>query len=183
MFWCDKVTGLSQNFWLRALGWFSMALLDTLDKADPSVSEPYERMKKIFLDLMDALLKYQDESGMWYQVVNVGGMEKNYLETSGSSILSYALLKGVRLGFLPESYREYGKKAFEGICRKYLSEDEEGKMHLDGICLVAGLGGKDNRPGTFDYYMSEPVVKDDAKGVGPFLLAYTEMRRMNLLEL
>lgn len=182
MFWCDKVTGLSQNFWLRALGWYSMALLDTMDKADVTSDaahqSAYEEMKKTFVDLMDAMLRYQDESGMWYQVVNVGGMEKNYLETSGSAIMAYALLKGVRLGFLPESYRENGKKAFQGICDKYLSTDEEGNLHLDGICLVAGLGGKEMRPGTFDYYMSEPVVKDDAKGVGPFLLAYTEMLRL-----
>lgn len=179
MFWCDTNTGLSQNFWLRALGWYSMALLDTLDKCDPSVGEPYEKLKAIFVDLMDSLLKYQDESGMWYQVVNLGKMEKNYLETSGSSILAYALLKGVRLGFLPESYKEYGIKAFNGICDKYLTTEEDGSLHLDGICLVAGLGGKQMRSGTFDYYMSEPIVKDDAKGVGPFLLAYTEILRLN----
>lgn len=178
MFWCDKVTGLSQNFWLRALGWFSMALLDTLDKMDKSCEESYESMKKVFLELMDAMLRYQDESGMWYQVVNLGGMDRNYLETSGSSIMAYALLKGVRLGFLPESYREYGQKAFDGICGKYLSTDEGGNLHLGGICLVAGLGGPQRRSGTYDYYMSEPVVKDDAKGVGPFLLAYTEILRL-----
>ena len=178
MFWCDKVTGLSQHFWLRALGWYSMALLDTLDKADPSDAEPYEKMKEIFRDLIDSLLKYQDESGMWYQIVNLGGMDKNYLETSGSAILSYAILKGVRLGFLPQSYEAYGEKAFRGICKTYLNV-EEGHMSLGGICLVAGLGGKDRRSGMYDYYMSEPIVKDDAKGVGPFLLAYTEMCRLN----
>lgn len=177
MFWCDKVTGLSQNFWLRALGWYSMALLDTLDKADKSEEKICTLLKDAFADLMDAMLKYQDESGMWYQVVNFGGMDKNYLETSGSSIMAYALLKGVRLGYLPEKYAEYGRKAFEGVCNKYLTTDENGDLHLDGICLVAGLGGAGHRPGTYDYYMSEPIVKDDAKGVGPFLLAYTEMRR------
>ena len=182
MFWCDKVTGLSSNYWLRALGWYAMAMLDTLDKAAPAVSEPYEKLKKIFVDFMDAMLRYQDESGMWYQVVNLGDMDRNYLETSGSSIMAYALLKGVRLGFLPESYKEFGKKAFDGICKNKLSSDENGELHLDGICLVAGLGGKDRRDGTYGYYMSEPVVKDDAKGVGPFLLAYTEMRRAGLLE-
>lgn len=178
MFWCDKVTGLSRNFWLRALGWYSMALLDTLDKADPSCGEPYERLREIFVELIDSMLRYQDESGMWYQVVNMGGMEKNYLETSGSAIMAYAILKGVRLGFLPEKYRCFGEKAFQGICDRYLTTDQEGSLHLGGICLVAGLGGKQMRPGTFDYYMSEPVVKDDAKGVGPFLLAYTEMLRI-----
>ena len=177
MFWCDKVTGLSNNFWLRALGWYSMALLDTLDKADASCGEKFENLKKVFLELMDAMLAYQDESGMWYQVVNMGGMEQNYLETSGSSIMAYALLKGVRLGFLPESYAAAGEKAFKGVCDKYLKTTEDGSLSLGGICLVAGLGGANKRPGTFEYYMSEPVVKDDAKGVGPFLLAYTEILR------
>lgn len=177
MFWCDRVTGLSRNFWLRALGWFAMALLDTLDKADPSCKEPCERLKDMFADLIGSMLRYQDESGMWYQVVNLGGMEKNYLETSGSAIMAYAILKGVRLGFLPEDFRRYGQKAFRGICERYLSTAADGSLHLGGICLVAGLGGKQMRPGTFDYYMSEPVVMDDAKGVGPFLLAYTEMLR------
>ena len=176
MYWCDTVTGLSQNFWLRALGWYSMALLDTVEKVgdDPRAEE----MKQAFADLMAALVKYQDASGMWYQLVNLGQMEDNYLETSGTAILSYALLKGTRLGYLPKECAEAGKKAFAGICDKYLSEDEQGKMHLGGICLVAGLGGKQHRDGTYAYYMSEPVVADDAKGVGPFLLAYTEMRRL-----
>lgn len=176
MFWCDKVTGLSQNFWLRALGWYAMALLDTIDKGDKSDGDSLKHMEEAFRDLIDSMLKYQDESGMWYQVVNLGGMDRNYLETSGSAIFSYAILKGVRLGCLPKSYAGYGKKAFQGICDTYLHL-EEGNMSLGGICLVAGLGGKDRRNGTYDYYMSEPIVKDDAKGVGPFLLAYTEMRR------
>ena len=178
MFWCDKVTGLSSHFWLRALGWYSMALLDTMDKTDQSETEALEELKQVFKDLMDAMIRYQDESGMWYQVVNLGGMEHNYLETSGSSIMAYALLKGVRLGFLPKAYQMYGEKAFRGICEKYLTTDENQELHLGGICLVAGLGGAQMRPGTFDYYMSEPVVNDDAKGVGPFLLAYTEMLRI-----
>ena len=179
-FWCDKVTGLSNNFWLRAIGWFSMAMLDTLMVMDPAYmgGEPYEKLKRQFVDLMEAMHRYQDSSGMWYQVVNVGGMEKNYLETSGSAIMAYAYLKGVRLGFLPAEYIEYGKAAYEGICNKYLTSDENG-IHLGGICLVAGLGGKQMRSGTYEYYMSEPVVKDDAKGVGPFLMAYSEMLRLN----
>ena len=175
MFWCDKVTGLSQNFWLRALGWYSMALLDTLDKADASVGEPYERLKKVFVDLMDAMLKYQDASGMWYQVVNFGGMEKNYLETSGSSIMAYALLKGVRLGYLPKRYAAYGEKAFYGTCDRHLGVGADGALQLGGICLVAGLGGATRRDGSLAYYFSEPIVENDAKGVGPLLLAYTEI--------
>lgn len=176
-FWCDKQTGLSQCVWLRASGWYSMALLDTLEKTDindPEYAEDRKMLADAFKDLIDSMLKYQHESGMWYQVVNYGGMDKNYLETSGSSIFAYAILKGVRLGYLPESYRAYAEKAIDGITSKYLRIDENG-MGLGGICLVAGLGGAGRRPGTYDYYMSEPIVEDDAKGVGPFLLAYTEL--------
>ena len=179
-FWCDKVTGLSQHSWLRAIGWYTMALIDTLDQVD-NKDHKYDAECKMledaFKDLVDSMLKYQDESGMWYQVVNYGGMDKNYLETSGSAIMAYSMLKGVRLGFLPESFRAYGEKAFHGICDRYLKE-KDGRLSLGGICLVAGLGGPQMRDGTYEYYMSEPVVEDDAKGVGPFLLAYTEIRRL-----
>ena len=182
VFWCDKETGLSQNFWLRALGWYSMALLDTLDKCEVcrECEEEYEYLKQAFVDLTDSMLKLQDESGLWYQLPALGGKEPNYLETSGSAIMAYSLLKGVRLGFLPENYRVYGLKAFRGICNAYLKE-KNGQLSLGGICLVAGLGPADNprRDGSFAYYVSEPVVEDDAKGVGPLLLAYTEMRRLD----
>ena len=184
MFWCDKVTGLSQLSWLRAIGWFSMALLDTIDKCDQTdekYADDIKLMRDAFVDLIDSMLKYQDESGMWYQIVNFGGMDGNYLETSGSSIMAYAILKGVRFGYLPESYRKYAEKAIDGICDKYLTT-KDGEMHLGGICLVGGLGGKARRHGTYDYYMSEPVVEDDAKGVGPFLLAYTELLRYKKMD-
>jgi unsaturated rhamnogalacturonyl hydrolase len=178
MFWCDKASGLSQHVWLRAMGWFVMALVDVLEKTDAKAAGGKDqRVAKIFKDTMDALLKYQDKSGMWYQVVDYPDKKGNYLETSGSAILSYALLKGSRLGYLGDSYRKAGEKAFHGICEKYLTE-KDGHLSLGGICLVAGLGGKGMRDGSFDYYMSEPVVENEAKGVAPLLLAYTEMVRL-----
>lgn len=180
-FWCDKETGLSANFWLRALGWYSMAILDTLDKCEiegTDLESRYENLKKVFVDLMDSMLAFRDKSGMWYQLPALPKQEPNYLETSGSAIMAYSLLKGVRLGYLPASYWEYGVETFQGICQKYLSE-KDGKLHLGGICLVAGLGPENNprRDGSFAYYMSEPIVEDDAKGVAPLLLAYTELLR------
>ncbi len=181
-FWCDKETGLSKNFWLRAIGWYAMALLDTVSVCRPGAEFQAEcdNLKKTFRDLMDSMLKFQDGSGLWYQLPALGGKEPNYLEASGSAIMAYSLLKGVRYGLLPESYRDYGIKAFHGICDKYLKE-KDGHLSLGGICLVAGLGPENNprRDGTFEYYMSEPIVEDDAKGVGPLLLAYTEMRRLD----
>lgn len=174
-FWCDKVTGLSDNFWLRAIGWFAMALVDTLEIMPDSLHMERQELHRIYRDLIDSMLPYQDEeSGMWYQVVNRGGISPNYLETSGSAIFAYAIMKGVRLGLLEESCFAFGKKAFMGICGKYLTE-KDGELQLGGICLVAGLGNEEMREGTFDYYMREPVVKNEAKGVAPLILAYIEL--------
>lgn len=175
MFWCDKVTGLSDNFWLRALGWYAMALIDTMDVMPAFMCREKERLRVIYQELIDSMLPYQDEeTGMWYQVVNRGGIAPNYLETSGSAIFAFAIMKSVRLGFLDDSYYSWGKKAFDGICRTRLSE-KDGELQLDGICLVAGLGNKEKREGTFDYYMREPIVKNEAKGVAPLILAYIEV--------
>ena len=176
MFWCDKETGLCENFWLRALGWFSMAMLDSLTLLEDKESKDYKHLLKMFSEFIKSVIDFQSESGMWYQLPIFPGREKNYLETSGSAILSYSILKGVRLGILSEEYRQKGLKAFEDICKRYLSKEDD-HMSLGGICLVAGLGGKTNRDGSYDYYMSEPVVKDDAKGTAPFILAYLETGR------
>lgn len=173
-FWCDKVTGLSANFWLRALGWYAMALIDTIEIMPDTMAEEKAELSRIYHELIDSMLPYQDEeTGMWYQVVNRGGISPNYLETSGSAIYAYAIMKSVRLGLLDASYFVYGKKAFDGVCQKYLSE-KDGQLQLGGICLVAGLGNKEMREGTFDYYMREPIVQNDAKGVAPLILAYVE---------
>ncbi len=176
-FWADPETGLSRSFWLRAIGWFSVALADLceiLPEADAAA------LKDVFVRLMSDLLPFADpESGMYYQVVDRAGAAGNYLETSGSSMLAYAMLKGARLGILDPAFRDQGLKTFEGIVRRNLSFTGE-ELNLNSICLVAGLGPENNRrrDGTLAYYLSEPVVQNDAKGVAPLLLAYTEVRRL-----
>lgn len=104
---------------------------------------------------------------MFWQVIDKAGVPGNYLETSGSSLFAYAVLKGVRLGYLPKRFRAYGEKAFYGTCDKYLGVNDKGELQLSGICLVAGLGGATRRDGSLEYYFSEPVVENDAKGVAP----------------
>lgn len=178
IFWADKETGLSKNFWLRSIGWFSVALIDIIQIVD-------EEAKKIliptFQDLMKSILPYRDEeTGMYWQVVNFPNREGNYLETSGSAMIAYAMLKGARLGVLEKDFATYGKETFDGICNNYLGFDENGALSLGGICLVAGLGPEDNtrRDGTYEYYISEPIVENDAKGVAPFVLCYTEILQL-----
>jgi len=183
MFWCNKETGLSANYWLRALGWFVMSMVDVMELLDETEdAEFYETISEIFKDLVNALLRYQDSSGMWYQVVDRGDEERNYLETSGSSIISYAILKAVQQGILSRDFATRGKKAFMGICKKYLYQGTDGKMNLGGTVLVGGLGyyKEQRRDGSFDYYMSEPVVENEAKGIAPFLLAYIYLKQLGI---
>lgn len=178
VFWADKETGLSQSFWLRAMGWFAIALVD-LAELLPEGSEKAE-VAALLSEMMAGVSTYADEdTGMYWQVVDQPGREGNYLETSGSSMMAYAMLKGARLGVLAKEYAAKGLKTFDGIVNKYLTFHDEG-IDLGGICLVAGLGPeKDHRrDGTYAYYISEPVVNNDAKGVAPLVLCYTEVRRL-----
>ncbi|MBO5716151.1 MAG: glycoside hydrolase family 88 protein, partial [Clostridia bacterium] len=179
IFWADKETGLSKNFWLRAIGWYTVAMIDIIEICDDEAVKA--EIAEIFSELMHSIIRYRDnDSKMYYQVVNLGTREGNYLETSGSSMLAYAMLKGARLGVLPSEFATYGKETFDGICNKYLQIKDDGDLNLAGICLVAGLGPENNtrRDGSFEYYISEPVVENDAKGVAPFILCYTEILRI-----
>lgn len=180
MFWADPVTGCSKEYWLRALGWFMVSLIDVYGYMSEEMYDEYHTIKELFKEIVDDVLAYQDnESKMFWQVVDQPGRKGNYLETSGSSMIAYAILKGVRLEALPKRYQKIGMEIFEGISKKYLT-DNNGDLNLGGICLVAGLGPEKDlrRDGTFEYYISEPIVENDAKGVGPFIMAYTEMKRI-----
>ncbi len=176
-FWADPVTGCSQSFWLRSIGWFATALADLCEIVDGTDAK--KRLAAVFTELIEGVASYADpETGMYYQVVDQGGREGNYLETSGSCMIAYAMLKGARLGLLPAAYAGLGKKTFDGIVKTYLKENGDA-IELGGVCLVAGLGPENNprRDGTYAYYISEPVVKNDAKGVAPFVMCYTEVIR------
>ena len=178
-FWADPATGCSQSFWLRSIGWFAVALADLCEILPEG--EANGRLRAIFAELMEGAGRWSDpETGLYWQVVDQGGREGNYLETSGSSMLAYAMLKGARLGVLDKDYAAKGEKTFRGIAENRLSFTD-GALNLGGICLVAGLGPETNRrrDGSYAYYISEPVVENDAKGVAPFVLAYTEIKRYN----
>jgi unsaturated rhamnogalacturonyl hydrolase len=177
-FWANPETGLSRNFWLRAIGWYSLALTD-LAEIIPKGMEEREELAETLRDLMESISAFADpESGMYWQVVDKAGEKGNYLETSGSAMVACAMLKGARLGILDESFREKGRKTFDGIVKGHL-KTRDGMIGLDNICLVAGLGPENNRrrDGSIAYYLSEPIVENDAKGVAPLLMCYTEIKR------
>lgn len=175
--WADPVTGLSPNFWSRAMGWYAMALVDSIERFPPGHPGQAE-LAAILQRLAAALLPFQDASGLWYQVVDQGSREGNYLEASGSGMFAYALAKGVRLGVLDPSYLAVAEKAFDGLLEALVSVDaDDGEVHLGNICGSAGLGGDPFRPGTFEYYVGEPRRDNDPHGVGPFILAALELGR------
>ena len=180
MRWSDEQTGLSPHFWGRAIGWYAMACLDILDFL-PAKHPGVVQIHAIIATLLARLLVYQHEGGMWYQVVDQGAREGNYLESSATVMFAYAMLKAVRLGIVADGrFIASATEALGGLERTFVRTDGEGHLHLGGICSVAGLGGNPYRDGSFPYYVKEPVVEDDFKGVGPFVLALLEDERRRL---
>ena len=175
IFWADD-KGLSQNVWLRAVGWYAAALTDTIEAFPEELAEEKRWLKGLLKELFEGIMPYLDkESGMFLQVVDYPKGDGNYPETSGSALLSYAMMKSTRMGFADDSWRRNGTELFINICRNYLKE-VDGGLSLGGICLTAGLGPEDNqhRDGSYAYYISEPIVENDAKGIAPFLYCYAE---------
>ncbi|MEV5026923.1 glycoside hydrolase family 88/105 protein [Paenibacillus sp. LPE1-1-1.1] len=175
--WCDGSTGRSRYVWGRAMGWYAMALVDSLEHF-PVHHPKRGQLMGIFERMANALLRVQDqESGVWYQLLDCNGRQGNYLESSGSCMLTYALAKGIRLGYLAEIDRQAVERAYDGILERFVTEDEHG-VHLHSICNGAGLGGRKYRDGSYEYYMSEKVVSDVLMGVAPLLLASVELERL-----
>jgi unsaturated rhamnogalacturonyl hydrolase len=181
--WANKETGLSPEFWGRAVGWYAMALVDVLDfipKNHPRRGE----IVAILGRLAEAVTKVQDpKTDVFFQVLDKGDQKGNYLESSASVMFAYSFLKGARLGALDPKYRDVGRRIYEGVNKEFVTIDAKGVMDIHKGCAVAGLGGDPNaqgreRSGTFDYYISEPVRSNDAKAVGPYILASLEIESL-----
>jgi len=170
--WADKRTGCSPSFWGRAVGWFAMALMDTLEILP---SEYHDELRGILKRLVAAIIKIQDGLGLWWQVLDRPDAVGNYREASCSCMLAYALAKGVRLGFLDAEYSGMANRAWDGIIREFITENPDGTLDLLHTCQVAGLGANLYRDGTYEYYISEPQKINDLKGVGAFILAACEV--------
>ncbi|GAB2465710.1 hypothetical protein GCM10011375_34020 [Hymenobacter qilianensis] len=173
--WANKQTGQSPNFWDRGMGWYAMALVDVLDYF-PKEHKEYANLVKYAQRLAPVLAKYQDQkTGTWSLVVDQGSRKGNYAEASGSSMFVYMLAKGVRMGYLDKSYQKVADKGYQGLLKTFVANEADGALAFNGTVSVGGLGGKPYRDGSFEYYLSEPLRKNDLKGVGPFILASVEM--------
>ncbi|HEY9285856.1 MAG TPA: glycoside hydrolase family 88 protein [Pyrinomonadaceae bacterium] len=175
--WADKQTGRSPHVWGRAMGWYAMALVDTLEHF-PAEHPRRGELVAILNRLAAAVAKYQEpKSGLWYQVVDRGGHKGNYLEASASAMFVYALSKGVRQNYLPASYTKVAEKAYAGIVKEFVKPVSDAQVNFEGTVSVAGLGGNPYRDGSYEYYLSERVVTNDPKGTGAFIKASVEMER------
>lgn len=175
-FWCDKTTGQSPHAWGRAMGWYTMALVETLQYLE--LNETTQPMVTILNHIMETLPRYANpESGMWYQVLDSPTREGNYEEATGSIMFIYAMMKGARLGYLDASYQQKGVELFRKFVDRFLKVEEDGTISITDCCAVAGLGGAGMRSGTYEYYLSEPIRDNDPKATGPFIWAAMEYER------
>ena len=177
MAWADPVTGQSAHCWGRALGWYTMALVEVLPYF-PASHPGKAELQSLLESILATLPKYADpETGLWYQVLDSPGREGNYLESTCSAMFTYAYLRAAREGYaVPASVDP--KALYESLVKRFIREDEDGTLNLTDCCAVAGLGGKENRSGTFDYYVNEKIIENDPKGVGPFIWASLEYEKL-----
>lgn len=179
--WCNPDTGKSLHFWSRAMGWYTMAIVDALEHF-PADHPKRGTIVGIFERMAGALVRVQEaESGLWYQVLDMGQKEGNYLEASGTGMFTYAIAKGVRLGYLSPKFKPAAVKSYQGMLERLVETDETG-VHLNQICHGAGLGGTPYRDGSYSYYIGEKVVRDAMMGLAPFILAGVEIHRLRETE-
>lgn len=174
MFWCDPQTGLSEHAWGRANGWYAVALVEVLDylpKSHPGHAVLVDQLNYF----LEVLPKWADpQTGMWYQVLDCPGREGNYLEATCSIMFTYAFLKGLRMGYIDRSHEDYILGLYPKFIDRFIRENPDGTISMTDCCAVGGLGGKQMRKGDFEYYLSEPIIENDCKGVGPFIWASLE---------
>ena len=180
--WANPQTGCSSNFWGRAEGWYVMALVDVLDFI-PANYPGRDQIIGILQKTAAGIVKWQDpQTGVWWQVLDQGNRQGNYLEATASAMFVYALAKGVNHGYLSRDYLPAIEKGYDGIIKQFIRSDGDQHWSLTHCCSVAGLGFKNtaglSRDGSFNYYVSEPIVDNDLKGVGPFILAGIELQRL-----
>jgi unsaturated rhamnogalacturonyl hydrolase len=174
--WANKVTGQSPNFWGRSMGWWFMALVDVLDYVPANHPQRAELISMIN-GLAQTLPKYQDKSGLWYQVLDQGNREGNYLEASVSSMFMYSFAKAANKGYIAKKYRAVAEKSFNGILAKLIVKNADNTLTLTKCCAVAGLGGSPYRDGSYSYYINEKIRDNDAKATGPFIMGCLQLEK------
>lgn len=172
--WADKTTGHSPSFWGRSIGWWFMALVDVLDYIPENHPQRGDIIDMI-QGLAETVPKYQDKTGLWYQVIDQGDREGNYLEASVSSMFMYSIAKAVNKGYIDKKYKKVAEKAYDGLMNVQMVTNSDGTLTLTKCCAVSGLGGHPYRDGSFEYYVNERIRDNDSKATGPFIMGCLEL--------
>ncbi|PLB48517.1 cell wall glycosyl hydrolase YteR [Aspergillus steynii IBT 23096] len=180
--WASSFTGASPIAWDRSLAWYFMTLVDMLEllslQSPGAAEERYAGyLQGRFAALAKAVLAVADaDSGCWWQVMTAPREEGNYIESSGSAMFTYALLKGARLGFLDledpaaSEIVESASKCYRHLVTEFVAEEGDGTLGYNGTVSVCSL----NSSATYEYYVNQPLLYNSVHGSAAFVLASLE---------
>lgn len=195
--WANNSRGQSPHVWGRSLGWYVKGLLDTLTVMDEGGSwgdsAEVQRIRdgfvREFRTRMHGIARAADpETGAWWQVLDQPGREGNYIESSGSAMFAYALLAGVRKGYLDmgnssssyltangADYVEIGRRAHAYLEKTFVVDNGNGTLGWDGTVSVCSL----NSTASYEYYVGQPIRYDSVLGSAAFVEASLEVERLD----
>ncbi|MFJ1748882.1 glycoside hydrolase family 105 protein [Streptomyces sp. NPDC088116] len=166
--WADPRTGLAPEHWCRAVGWYSMTIVDVLD-ALPTGHARRPQLVGVLRDLAAGLERYQDPgTGRWFQVIDKGSRSGNWTETSCSSMFTYALSRGAQQGYIDAHYQSVARRGYEGVLAR-VSLGSDGRTNLTDISIGTGVGA-------YDFYIARPRQTNDFHGLGAFLIMNEQLR-------
>jgi unsaturated rhamnogalacturonyl hydrolase len=167
--WADPTTGRSPSIWGRAVGWYAMALVDTL--ADlPADQAGRSDMLAILTSLAAGLKATQDPTtGLWYQVLDQGSQSDDWLESSATGIFVYTLKVAVNRGYLDSSYLSVAESGWKGLQTKVTTDATAGLITITDA--VEGMGVEASYAG----YVGHKTLSNSPHGLCAILLAASEM--------
>jgi unsaturated rhamnogalacturonyl hydrolase len=149
------------EFWGRGNGWVLMSLADTLEMSEPLL-DTHQPLIEITRKLAAGLEETQDEDGLWHTILDD---HATYPEASASMMFTYALLKLVRLGMLPDNYVEPAMRSWKAVNERYVTDGVVTGVSA-GTGPSAAKGYKERPLGTYTW------------GTGAYLMAGSEVDRL-----
>lgn len=151
-------------YWLRANGWGIWAITEVL-KGLPKNHPSYNKILALYKAHINALVKLQDTSGMWHNIINIPTAK---LETSGSAIITLVIARGVNEGWLDKKkYTPIAEKAWAALCTQIEPDGQVNNI------MVGSFTNED-----YHYYENQPFVKNDSHGMLCVLMCGLEMAKL-----
>lgn len=174
--WANPETGTSPTIWGRGIGWYMMALVETLDHY-PKTNKNYKTLVGYLNQIAKSADKNKSASGLWYQVADKPEMAGNYLESSSSAMIIYVFAKGADKGYLTSNYKKTAQKSFDAYVKEFVKKDEKGQVIISNVSSNVGLGGKPFRDGTNQYYINSKTKDNSSPALAAFLLSAIELNK------